>query len=77
MQDKGATPDSGDVTWTDTGGTLTITGVALNGLGGFPTTITVPDTNGHYTGTIGRYLTLLGFIPPFVGNTQLQVAPMR
>ncbi|MFF1881986.1 hypothetical protein ACFVVC_11030 [Pseudarthrobacter sp. NPDC058196] len=72
---QGAAPDSGDVTWTDTGGTLTITGVKLNGLGGFPTTITVPDTYGHYTGTIGSYLTLPGFIPPFIGNTQLQVAP--
>lgn len=72
---EGAAPDSGDVTWTDSGGTLTITGVTLNGLGGFPTTITVPDTYGHYTGTVGSYLTLPGFIPPFVGNTQLQVAP--
>ncbi|MEE9094949.1 hypothetical protein [Pseudarthrobacter phenanthrenivorans] len=72
---QGAVADSGDVWWTDNGTTLTITGVALNGLGGFPTTITVPDTYGHYTGTIGSYMTLPGFIPPFIGNTQLQVAP--
>ncbi|MDJ0457955.1 hypothetical protein PUN71_012140 [Arthrobacter sp. NQ7] len=72
---QGAAADSGDVTWTDSGGTLTITGVVLNGLEGFPTTITVPDTYGHYTGTIGSYLTLPGFIPTFIGNSQLQVAP--
>ncbi|UUL75475.1 hypothetical protein NG819_14865 [Pseudarthrobacter sp. Fe7] len=46
---QGGYPGSGDVTWTDTGGTLTLTGVALNGLGGsrppspFPTpTATTP-----------------------------------
>jgi hypothetical protein len=44
-------------------------------LDGFPTTITVPVTYGHYTGTIGSYLTLPGFIPGFLGNSQLQVAP--
>jgi hypothetical protein len=72
---QGAAPDSGDVTWTHTGGTITITGVTLNGLEGFPTTITVPDRYGHYKGTIGTYLTLPSFIPPFLGNSQLQVAP--
>jgi len=72
---QGAAADSGEVTWWDNGGTLTISGVTLNGLGGFPTTITVPDTYGHYTGTIGSYLTLPPFIPTFIGNSQLQVAP--
>jgi hypothetical protein len=72
---KGAAADSGDVAWTDKGGTITITGVTLNGLEGFPTSITVPDSYGHYTGTIGSYLTLPGFIPSFLGNSQLQVAP--
>jgi hypothetical protein len=71
----GAASDKGDVTWSSSGGTLTIDGVTLNGLGGFPTVITVPAAFGHYTGTIGSYLTLPPFIPPFVGNTQLQVAP--
>jgi hypothetical protein len=71
----GAASDKGDVTWSSTGGTLTISGVVLNGLGGFPTVIGVPAAFGHYTGTIGSYLTLPAFIPPFVGNTQLQVAP--
>jgi hypothetical protein len=72
---QGASPDSGEVKWTDSGGTLTIKGVQLNGLEGFVTTITVPDTYGHYTGTIGSYMTLPPFIPSSIGNTQLQVAP--
>lgn len=72
---EGAVSDKGDISsWSDSGGTLTIKGVVLNGLGGFPTTITVPDTYGHYTGTISSFLTLPGFIPP-VGFSQLQVAP--
>jgi hypothetical protein len=72
----GAASDKGDITsWSDSGGLLTINGVVLNGLGGFPTTITVPDTYGHYKGTIGGFLTLPGFIPPFIGFSQLQVAP--
>lgn len=71
----GAASDRGDVTWSAAGGSLTIDGVVLNGLGGFPTVITVPAGFGHYTGTIGSYLTLPGFIPPFIGNSQLQVAP--
>ena len=72
---QGAAADSGDVTWWDSGGTLTITGVTLNGLEGFPTTITVPDSYGHYTGTVGSFLTLPPFIPASIGNSQLQVAP--
>lgn len=72
---QGAAANSGEVSWWDNGGTLTITGVTLNGLGGFPTVITVPDSYGHYTGTVGSYLTLPPFIPTFIGNSQLQVAP--
>lgn len=72
----GAISDKGDITsWSDSGGLLTINGVVLNGLGGFPTTITVPDAYGHYTGSIGSFLTLPGFIPPLAGFSQLQVAP--
>lgn len=73
----GSTRDSGDVTWhyVNNGTQIEIDGVVLNGLGGFPTTITVPSTLGHYSGTIGSFLTLPGFIPPFVGTSQLQVAP--
>jgi hypothetical protein len=44
-------------------------------LEGFPTTITVPDSYGHYTGTVGSFLTLPPFIPASIGNSQLQVAP--
>ena len=74
----GAINDKGDATWKYTGlnnDSVVISGVILNGLAGFPTTITVPSKYGHYTGTIGTFLTLPGFIPPFVGNSQLQVAP--
>jgi hypothetical protein len=71
----GAVSDKGDVTWTTVGNLVRISGVVLNGLGGFRTTITIPASYGHYTGTIGSYLTLPGFIPPLVGFSQLQVAP--
>jgi hypothetical protein len=74
---EGAASDKGDVTWHYTGtnnSSIEIDGVILNGLAGFPTTITVPSTYGHYTGTVGTFLTLPPFIPPFVGNSQLQVA---
>ena len=71
----GATSDKGDVTWTTSGGSVVISGVVLNGLAGFPTTITVPTAYGHYTGTVAAFLTLPTFIPSFVGNSQLQVAP--
>ncbi len=71
----GAVRDQGDVSWTFSGDSVVISGVALNGLGGFPTTITIPKAYGHYTGTVGTFLTLPGFIPPNIGNAQLQVAP--
>jgi hypothetical protein len=44
---NGAGHEQGDVRWTDAGGTLTITGVALVN-GQFPVTITVPDGYRHY-----------------------------
>ncbi|MGO4586524.1 hypothetical protein AB4Z38_21960 [Arthrobacter sp. 2RAF6] len=74
---QGAVADSGDVTWSDntTTHTLTINGVILKGLGDFPTTITVPDTYGHYTGGLSSFLTVPFPIPSTVGNSQLQVAP--
>ena len=75
---EGAASNKGDVTWHYTGlnnAWIEIDGVILNGLGGFPTTITVPSKYGHYTGTLGTYLTLPSFIPPFIGFSQLQVAP--
>jgi hypothetical protein len=63
------------VTWTTVGSNVVISGVVLNGLGGFPATVTVPAAFGHYTGTIGSFITLPPFIPPTIGFSQLQVAP--
>lgn len=72
----GAVADKGDVAWwyinNDT--QIKITGVQLNGLGGYPTTITIPAEYGHYTGTVSDFLTLPGFIPVGIGSAQLQVA---
>ena len=70
-----ATSDGGDVTWQIVGSQVVISGVVLNGLGGFPATVTVPAAYGHYTGTIGSFITLPPFIPPGIGSSQLQVAP--
>jgi hypothetical protein len=75
---EGAASDKGDVTWHYAGANnewIVIDGLVLNGLDGFVTTITVPSRYGHYTGTLGSYLTLPSFIPPFIGFSQLQVAP--
>ena len=71
---QGATSDSGTVTWSSSGGELTISPVVLNGLGGFPATVTAPAAYGHYTGTVGSFITLPPFIPSNVGASQLQVA---
>ena len=70
-----ATSDGGDVTWQVVGNQVVFSGVVLNGLGGFPATVTVPAAYGHYTGTIGSFITLPPFIPPGIGSSQLQVAP--
>jgi hypothetical protein len=72
---EGGVADKGEVTWTVSGDSVIISGVQLNGLGGFSTTITVPKDFGHYSGTVGTFLTLPAFIPPNIGNSQLQVAP--
>jgi len=71
---EGSVSDKGDVTWQTVGDQVIISGVILNGLGGFPTTITVPAAYGHYSGTVGTFLILPGFIPPDAGFSQLQVA---
>jgi hypothetical protein len=71
----GAVSDKGDVHWWYSGSSVVISGVTLNGLGGFPSTITIPKAYGHYTGTIGSFMTLPPFIPAGIGFTQLQVAP--
>ena len=66
----GAASDKGDVTWSSANGLLTINGVVLNGLGGFPVVITVPSTNGHYSETPFQV-----FGVPLPGSAQVQVAP--
>jgi len=71
----GAAHDGGDVAWHVSGSQVVINGVALNGLGGFVATVTVPAAYGHYTGTLGSYITLPPFIPANIGSSQLQVAP--
>jgi len=70
-----ATSDGGNVTWQLVGNQVVISGVVLNGLGGFPATVTVPAAVGHYTGTFGSLITLPPFIPANAGFSQLQVAP--
>jgi hypothetical protein len=68
---QGAAHDSGDVTWRIASSQVVIDDVVLNGLGGFAATVTVPAAYGHYTGTVGSYITLPPFIPPTAGNSQL------
>lgn len=83
---QGAAADRGDVTWQPgPNDTIVISGAVLNGLptdpahGNFApwqTTITVPAATGHYAAAgVGTYLTLPSYIPPFVGTSELQVAP--
>jgi hypothetical protein len=76
----GAASDRGDVTWSSSGGTLTITGVELNGFGPLspvPVTITVPSTYGHYSYPTNALTTIFAGLPFFVtgGRAQVQVAP--
>jgi hypothetical protein len=74
-----AVPDKGNVTsWTiNSNNQVVISGVVLNGLGGFPATVTVPAATGHYTGTFGTYITLPMFIQGLAGAgfSELTVAP--
>jgi hypothetical protein len=60
------------VTWTDSGGLLTISGVALiDGL--FPVTIKVPDTYGHVVWPSDTVITDFA-LAPLGGWAQVQVA---
>lgn len=72
---QGAAHDGGDTTWQLSNGRAVIPNVILEGLGGFPATITVPWKTGHYTGADDTFITLPGFIPGGIGFSQLQVAP--
>jgi len=80
----GAYHDSGDATWTyaDNGSSVVISGVLIEGWAviGFDPhlTITIPSLYGHYSGTLGTFLTLTPDNPPIDpngGHSQLQVAP--
>jgi hypothetical protein len=76
----GAAPDRGDVTWSASNGTLTITGVVLNGfgpLGPVPVTISVPSGYGHYAYPTNAFTSIFAGLPPFLtgGKAQVQVAP--
>jgi hypothetical protein len=77
----GAARDLGDVTWSSSGGTLTISGVVLNGFGPpispLSVTITVPSTYGHYSYPTDAFASIFSGLPPFVtgGSAQVQVAP--
>jgi hypothetical protein len=68
---NGAESDTGDVTWSDTARTLTITGISLIGHT-VPVTITVPDSYGNYTEPSASVMT-----PNLItdGTAQIQVAP--
>jgi hypothetical protein len=76
----GAAPDRGDVKWSASNGTLTITGVVLNGfgpLGPVPVTISVPSGYGHYAYPTNAFTSIFAGLPPFLtgGKAQVQVAP--
>jgi hypothetical protein len=65
--------ERGDVRWTDSGGNLIITGVALLG-GVFPVTITVPDSYGH--SVLASDSVITGFALGTIGGwAQVQVSP--
>jgi opacity protein-like surface antigen len=76
----GAAPDKGDVTWSASDGTLTISGVVLNGfgpIGPVPVTISVPSGYGHYAYPTNAFNSIFAGLPPFLtgGKAQVQVAP--
>lgn len=76
----GSAPDRGDVTWSSSNGTLTISGVVLNGfgpLGPVPVTISVPSSYGHYAYPANAFSAIFSGLPPFItgGKAQVQIAP--
>lgn len=72
--DNSAFHDSGDVTWTSDGTTLTITGVAIFG-NAVPITITVPAPYGHYKQTFAQVFDVPALGGALPGWAQVQVAP--
>ncbi len=77
-----AVHDSGQVTWSVSGSTLTISGITLNGLASVPginpVTIELPSAYGHQTtdfaSTFPTVASALG-IPSGAGFAQVQIAP--
>jgi hypothetical protein len=79
----GSFRDTGDATWQHSGTSLVISGVHVYGLEWayqtflgieFHTTITVPAVYGHYTGTLGTFMTVGPAIDPNGGMSLVQVA---
>jgi hypothetical protein len=64
----GSSPDSGEVTWTVSGSTITITGVVLGG--DTPVTITVPLSGHESTDNASVFSLPVGGVP---GKVQVQV----
>jgi len=84
----GAYPDRGDATWSYSGDSIVISGVppdpgilivGISTALGFNlyATITVPAVYGHYTGTLGTFMTFSvpGILDPNAGTSLVQVAP--
>lgn len=70
---SGAAHNSGDVTWSSDGSTITIIGSEIFG-NTVPITIRVPAQFGHYVMGTSDVITVAGF-PPLPGTAQIQVAP--
>jgi hypothetical protein len=75
---SGAFHDSGDVTWTSDGDTITINDAYILGDPGSTIQIRVPEAYGHYTKDFANVISitggpLTGFVPQ--GWAQVQVAP--
>jgi hypothetical protein len=79
----GASSDGGTVTWSPSGGTLTIDDVTLNGLAGIPgfdnvVTVDVPAPYGHHAydfATVFPSVASFLGVPSGAGFAQVQVAP--
>lgn len=68
----GAAGDQGSVHWSVSGNMISITGVTLNGLGGLPIIITLPQKDFHAAMQLSQFLS-----PPlsyFPGTAQVTVA---
>jgi len=71
---SGAFHDTGEVTWTSDGTTLTIEGAAIFG-NTVPITITVPARFGHYSKSFAQVFNVPALGGALPGWAQVQVAP--